>query len=222
MSAVPLLVAAALLAADPYPQEPARPDPAVDEGPAQPLPPLDEAPARPLPPLDVAPERRSPAFAPAASAPVYADRPHGVAAGAGMMWLDGIPTVLATFRAGVTGLPPPRDDGRTRIGVGWAGEMTGGETENGLSVGGLVMGPQVVAVADRLRGSLGVEVGLYGIKRATNGDDRYLLSGFFRGALEADLWRGEFSTLFLSATGTVGGSNDIPFRGVAGLLGLRM
>lgn len=85
----------------------------------------------------------------------------------------------------------------------------------------IVAGPHLVVASGPLRGSLGIEAGATSIRRATDGFTRFLSTGLVRGALEADLWRFQRTSLFATVTGTLGLGGDVPIRGLGVLLGLR-
>lgn len=199
MTPLPLLVAAIVLAAD-----------------AAPLAPPPESAPAPLPPLEPAPTVTAPA--PTRSP----DRAVSAAAGMNVMKFDGVPVLLGTVRGAFTALQSPDASGSARWGVALVMEAVAGETENGLQVGGVTLGPHLVMETGILRASGGVELGTYGVTRATlRGGTGYLATGFFRGEVQAQVWSTPTATFFLAATGSFGGGNDIPFRGWGGFLGLR-
>jgi hypothetical protein len=176
--------------------------------------------ADPAPPAVEGPPPAVPASEPH-DAGRQSERPLSISAGVSLLRFDDIPVTLGIVRVSATAVGSPRPDRNARFALGFTLELAGGQTERGLEVGGVVAGPNVALVADRFRAGVGLELGIYGIRRATDGVAANLLSGFFRGILEADLWRGADATLFASLTGSLGGGSDIPFRGGAGLLGLR-
>lgn len=199
MSPLPLLLAATLASIDPSPSPPAVEPPGV----------VDPAPI---------PELRSP---PALREERPLDRPGSISGGVSTLRYDGIPVTLTSVRLGISSLrmPPPGEP--LRLGFGLFLEGGWGATENGLQTGTLVCGPHLVAAAGPLRGTVGIELGGSSLRRATDGSTALFLTGFFRGALEADLWEFERARLFATLTGSYGGGFDLPFRGWAAFLGLR-
>ena len=209
MSPLPLLLAGALASLDPSPL------PALDPSP---LPPAGEPSGATIIEPAALPEPPPPAAGQPTVAPV--DQWGSVSGGLNLLRFDGIPVKLAAARLGLTSLGPG-DDGATRFGFALFFEGAWGETENGLHCGMIVAGPHLVVASGPLRGSLGIEAGATSIRRATDGFTRFLSTGLVRGALEADLWRFQRTSLFATVTGTLGLGGDVPIRGLGVLLGLR-
>jgi hypothetical protein len=199
MSPLPLLLAAAIASADGAPPPPATA-------------PAEETDATPASSDAAAPPPARP-FNPKVS----------VALGLNGLRYDGIPVTLGAARIGWSLLRAPAPGRSARFGLGLFVEGAWGRTENGLHTGAFVTGPHFVAAADGVRGSVGLELGMTSIRRATDAVTELLATAYLRGALEADLWHFESSALFVAVTGSVGGSVDgIPLRGFGGFLGLRL
>lgn len=144
------------------------------------------------------------------------------AVGANLLRYDGIPVTLASVRLGISFVAALRPGSKISLGAGFSFEGGWGETENGLRTGAFTGGPVFILMADRLRATVGGELGATAVRRATNGVTAFMGTAILRGALEADLWRYPKSTLFAAITGSVGvGDEDVPIRGAGGFLGLR-
>jgi len=192
MTPLPLLLAAALAAAEVPPPPP-------------------EAPVAPS--ADAASE---------ASPPTPSLKFLTLAAGARTLRFDGIPVTAGGLRAGLLLLGTPRPEEPGRIGIGLFFDAAWGRTENGLATSTVTAGPFVLVGGGRISAAAGFELGTTGIRRATDGEFGFLGTILLRAELAVDLWSFGSSTLFAAVDGSFGAANDAEITALGGRVGLRL